>query len=267
MFDIERQAPLVRSQMLSCYPAHSLKALEDIRSKAITQRTGFDLDAEIITRKGSRRWIRITATVECSNNRPVRLFGMKQDITDEKARWDRLRRRAEVDELTGLANRSLFQAKLSEICAIPAATQAAGALILIDLDGFKAVNDSIGHRAGDACLAEAGRRLSRACPDAVLVARNGGDEFAVLLGPAANADRVSAIASHIVRTMSRPVCTHGHSFVVSASVGVAPIDGCSASELFERADAALYAAKGGGKNTYRWYEPGAPCSLRRRTRN
>jgi diguanylate cyclase (GGDEF)-like protein len=253
MFDIERSSPLVRSQVLPCYPQHSLKALESVRGKAIAERRGFDLDTEIVTRRGSRRWIRIAATVECAGGRAVRLLGMKQDITEEKARWERLRRLAEEDELTGLANRSLFQAKLSDVCAA-ACPPASGALLLADLDGFKAVNDTLGHQAGDECLTEAARRLRRACPDAIMVARIGGDEFAVLLGPVPDAHRVSAIAAHIVRTMSKPVETRGHSFVIGASVGIAAIGGCSAAELFERADAALYAAKSGGKNTFRWYD-------------
>jgi len=255
MFDIPRDSPLVRRQMLTCYPDESLKALEAIRSRAIAQRNGFTLDTEIVTPRGRRRWIRITATVECAGNRPIRLFGIKQDITEEKARWDRLRRVAEVDELTGLANRRRFQSVLSDFCEASGGLHAAGALLLVDLDGFKDVNDSLGHAAGDDCLKQAARRLDELCTDAIVVARIGGDEFAVLLKPMPEAHRIAAIAAQIVQAMGLPVDHHGRRFKIGASVGAAMADGCTPAELFQRADTALYAAKSGGRNTYRWFDP------------
>ena len=252
MFGIERASPLVRNQTLPRYSARSLEALEKIRSESLAQRKGFNLDAAIVTARGMHRWIRITAIVDCAGNRPVRLFGMKQDITEEKAKWDRLRHLAEVDELTGLTNRSLFQSKLAEMCET---ADPGGALLLIDLDGFKDVNDSLGHAAGDECLSEVARRLSRACPDGLTVARIGGDEFAVLLGPPSDKSHVSAIAAHIVKTMSRAVASRGQHFTIGASVGIAWISSCAPGEIFQRADAALYAAKSAGKNTFRWFDP------------
>jgi diguanylate cyclase (GGDEF)-like protein len=255
MFGIERASPLVRKQTLPRYSACSLQALEKIRSESLAQRKGFNLDADIVTERGVQRWIRITAVVDCAGNRPVRLFGMKQDITEEKAKWDRLRYLAEVDELTGLTNRSLFQSKLAEMCETAHPADPGGALLLIDLDGFKDVNDSLGHATGDECLSEVARRLARACPDGLTVARIGGDEFAVLLGPSSDKPQVSAIAAHIVKTMSRPVASRGQRFTIGASVGIAWISSCAPGEIFQRADAALYAAKSAGKNTFRWFDP------------
>jgi diguanylate cyclase (GGDEF)-like protein len=255
MFDIERASPLVRNQALPRYSAHSLKTLEKIRSESLAQGKGFNLDAELVTARGTQRWIRITALVDCAGKRPIRLFGMKQDITEEKAKLDRLRYLAEVDELTGLTNRSLFQSKLAQMCETSRPDRTGGALLLIDLDGFKEVNDSLGHAAGDECLSEVARRLSRACPDGLTVARIGGDEFAVLLGPAPDKPQISAIAAYIVKTMSRPVASRGQRFTIGASVGIAWIDDCAPGEIFQRADAALYAAKSAGKNTFRWFDP------------
>ena len=82
IFDLPRGAPLDRAKTLECYPPESRKILEALRSKAIAERAGFNLDTEIVTMAGRRRWIRITATVECENDRPIRIFGMKQDITE-----------------------------------------------------------------------------------------------------------------------------------------------------------------------------------------
>ncbi|HEX5509670.1 MAG TPA: sensor domain-containing diguanylate cyclase [Pseudolabrys sp.] len=254
MFDIPRDVPLLRNQTLTCYPPESLRALETIRSRAIAQRRDFNLDAEIVTPKGKHRWIRITAVVDCVGDRPIRLFGFKQDITEEKAKWERLRYLAEFDELTGLANRRRFEGKLWDFCEAPAAAPTDGALLLIDLDGFKAVNDSLGHAAGDACLQQAARRLTEVSLDAIVVARIGGDEFAILFGPG-GAQRIATVATQIVQAMNRPVTYRDRKFNIGASVGIAWACGCSPTELFQRADAALYAAKSSGRNTFRWFDP------------
>lgn len=254
MFDIPRGSPLVRRQTLACYPEESLKMLESIRSRALEQRTDFNLDAEILTAKGHRRWIRITAMVECAGDRPIRLFGIKQDITEEKIRWEQLRYIAEFDELTGLANRSQFQSRLCALCEASEAGNRGGALLLIDLDGFKEVNDSLGHAAGDACLKEAAQRLTDVCRKASIVARIGGDEFAVLLETHYRIE-AAELARKIIMAMSRPTNCGGHPFKIGASVGIASISGRSSSELFQCADTALYAAKSGGRNTFRWFDP------------
>jgi diguanylate cyclase (GGDEF)-like protein len=254
MFEIPRDAPLKRRQTLVCYPEASLKALEAIRSRAIERRDGFNLDAEIVTSGGNRRWIRITASVECAGDRPIRLFGIKQDITEEKAKFERLRYLAEFDELTGLANRSHFQSKLAAFCETPGPVTGA-ALLLIDLDGFKDVNDSLGHAAGDRCLKEVAQRLADVCRDAIVLARIGGDEFAVLLESATGAHRITAAAATIVQAMRRPVDCLGRQFKIGASVGIASAAERTPAELVQRADAALYAAKSGGRNTFRWFDP------------
>ncbi|MGE5536775.1 MAG: diguanylate cyclase domain-containing protein [Acidobacteriota bacterium] len=254
IFDIPRDMPLVRNQTLSCYPPESLKALETIRSRAIAERKDFNLDAEIVTPKGKHRWIRITAVVDCAGNRPVRLFGFKQDITEERAKVERLRYLAEFDELTGVANRRRFEDKLWDFCEAPTAAPRDGALLLVDLDGFKDVNDSLGHAAGDACLQQAARRLTEVCLDAIVVARIGGDEFAVLFGPG-GVQKITAVATQIVEAMNRPVTYQGRKFKIGASVGIAWAHVCTPTELFQRADAALYAAKSDGRNTFRWFDP------------
>jgi len=257
LFDQERGTPLDRSVTLQCYPEESLRALTKARSKAIEDRTGFSLETEIVTPKGNRRWIRITATVECVDGVAVRIFGMKQDITDEKILADRNRYLAEFDVMTGLANRSQFQSKLAELSLTSASGRRPfGALLLIDLDEFKAVNDSCGHAAGDECLREAAQRIRHVCRDAELVARIGGDEFAVMLRAELQFADISETARAIVAEMSRPVRFRGLQLQIGASVGVALVDDCTPSQLFLMADTALYAAKNAGRSTFRIHKPG-----------
>jgi diguanylate cyclase (GGDEF)-like protein len=257
LFGIARGTPLQRDQVLPCYPAHSLRTLEAVRSRAIAERNGFTLDTEIVARDRTPRWIRITACVDSAGARSARLFGIKQDITEQRLEIDRLRNLAETDQLTGLANRMRFDSALDAACAQAAFSPGrGGALLLVDLDGFKALNDSFGHAAGDACLRQAAHRLAALCGDASLTARIGGDEFAVLLGEdATRAPGAGRIAAGVIEAMASPLDCCGRTFRLGASVGIARIAAASAGEIFARADAALYAATAGGRNTYRWYEP------------
>lgn len=224
--------------------------LQTLRTKAIAEGSGFSLDAAITTVRGERRWIRITATVECEGGHPVRIFGMKQDITEEKLLADRMRFLAEFDGMTGLSNRERFQTSLAalEHGGVPVA-----ALLLVDLDGFKWVNDTHGHAVGDACLTELARRLKDVCGERPACFRIGGDEFAVFAG----AEEAEPLAGAIVAALARPVLEDGPALVLGASVGIARLGaGCSGTELFTRADAALYAAKAAGRGTFRVFDAG-----------
>jgi diguanylate cyclase (GGDEF)-like protein len=251
IFGIPRLLPLVRKQALVCYPAQSLKTLEAARAPAIERRQGFSLDAEIVTPQGKRRWIRISAAVECAGDRAIRLFGVKQDVTEERAQSERLHYLAAIDALTDLANESQFQTRLAAACEADVIRP--GFLLLVDLDDFGQVNDAHGHVAGDLCLKNAAERLAEACGGTSFVARLGRDEFAVLLYPEGSVTRVNMMAARIVRSMGQPFDCDGHSFKIGASIGIAAIDGRSAYEVSQRAEAALRAAKTAGRNTYRWF--------------
>ncbi|WP_246154602.1 GGDEF domain-containing protein [Methylobacterium oryzihabitans] len=250
MFDLPRDAPLDRNRIVGCYTPLSRAALTAMRNQAIAERGGFSLDAEIVTPLGRRRWIRINAVVEAEDEAPVRIFGMKQDITEEKLLADRTRYLAEFDTLTGLSNRATFQARCADFDQSPPGRRPFAALLLVDLDGFKPVNDTLGHAAGDACLVEIATRLRTVCRDGDAVARIGGDEFAILLrtAPPGHAEET---AGRLVAALQRPIAWGGRVFAVGASIGVAHAGRRSSAELFSAADAALYAAKGEGRGRFR----------------
>lgn len=253
LFDAPRGSVLDRASTVECYTPQSREALHTVRSQAIAERSGFTLDAEIVTPKGRHRWIRLTATVQCENGVAVRIFGMKQDITEEKILADQTRYLAEFDSLTGLANRHRFKERLSHVRV----SHAVGSLLLVDLDGFKTINDTFGHALGDECLVEMAKRLSQACEGAELVARIGGDEFAVLLGAELAEAAILDHAARIVHSLSQPVTCTGSTLALSASVGIALVSDCAPSELFGNADSALYAAKAAGRNTFRLFSGSA----------
>jgi diguanylate cyclase (GGDEF)-like protein len=249
LFGLEPRSPLTRAATVAMYEPESRRKLTEVRSAAIRDGEGFTLDAQINSAKGEARWIRITAIVERQNGVPVRLFGMKQDITAEKTLFDQLRHLAETDAVTGLASRAKFESMLDEVAVSSAPERKA--LLLIDLDSFKAVNDRLGHQAGDDCLREAARRISQAAPDAALVARLGGDEFAVI-HDFTSSENLEDICRRVVEKLEWWVGSSPGRFKVSASIGAAPIrQGIAAKDIFAEADKALYAVKAAGKNSFR----------------
>lgn len=248
LFDIEPQSAISRDYIVSLYCPQSRLDLKAVRDKAIEDGTGFTLDARITTAKGNLRWIRITAIVDRIDGRPVRIFGMKQDITSEKLMFEQIRRMTEVDSLTGLASRArfedLFRTIWTEKQALP------HALLLIDLDGFKAVNDRLGHQAGDEFLRLTARRLIEAAPTAVMRARIGGDEFAIIQAFETQQDLIM-LTRQIAEVLDDDVSLSLHGLTVSASIGAAAISPTSTpEEIFLRADRALYRAKACGKAAF-----------------
>ncbi|BBE74626.1 diguanylate cyclase domain-containing protein [Oharaeibacter diazotrophicus] len=254
LFELPRGIAVTREMVLPLYPEESRARLRAVRDRALAERSGFQLDVEIRTARGAARWIRITATVECDGDVPVRIFGMKQDITEERLLADRLRHMAESDAMTGLASRARFQSALAAFDAPDDPLARSGVLMIVDLDGFKQVNDGFGHAAGDACLRRAADRLAVACRDAELVARIGGDEFAVIWRAERIADpelRAARIASDLAETVGSGAAK----VRIGASIGIARADGRSADELFRAADDAMYRAKAAGRGTYRTAPP------------
>lgn len=237
-----------RGEVVELYDAESREALHRLRSRAIERASGFTLDARISRTDGEERWVQIVANIECEAGHPVRLAGTKRDITRQRAEAERLKASAETDCLTGLANRSLFQIRFLDASRAAPILTPLGALILFDVDGFKQVNDRFGHLAGDACLAQFGKRLSQAFFDALMVARVGGDEFAVLLPSNRHLLRIARRAKEAIKLLSTPVLWNGHLLEVGASYGIAIAENAMAYDaeaMFMRADRALYAAKRG----------------------
>ena len=248
LFDLPRDRMPDRQMTLACYTPASFWELAERRDQAIANRSGFSMDAEIFTPKGNHRWIRITATVECQGDVPVRIFGIKQDITEAKLMLDRTRYLANFDVMTGLANRAQFQTRLAEICATEQGAGVSAALLLIDLDGFKQVNDTYGHDAGDRVLVHTATQLRAATRADDTVARLGGDEFVVLCEHT-SVDEADVVAARIVDALREPIDLDGTLVAVHASIGtVAANPSYSAPELLREADAAMYRAKLNGRD-------------------
>jgi diguanylate cyclase (GGDEF)-like protein/PAS domain S-box-containing protein len=188
-----------------------------------------------------------TAVLTDSDGRSFGYIGVISDVTHRVALERELRHAAFHDPLTGLANRTLLRERLDECADAPVS------LLLLDLDGFKAVNDSLGHQLGDEVLLEVSRRLARSCRPSDLLVRLGGDEFVALV----EGDRARAIslAERFLKILSDPIALGDREISLGCSIGIAsPTDGTSDSVLRD-ADIAMYVAKSKGKGRYQIFEP------------
>ena len=182
------------------------------------------------------------------------------DITQRKEAEQRMQYRADHDALTGLPNRALFQDRLEAALAASHRHGQPFAVLFIDLDLFKSVNDRLGHPAGDALLIEVGSRIGECVRESDTVARFGGDEFAVVLTDVGGAAEAEEVAQRICDSLAMPFALPQGEARVAGSVGIAlsPAHGCDRACLEERADKALYAAKRAGGNRWRMFSPPAP---------
>jgi len=180
---------------------------------------------------------------------------VEQRTAELRASQVMLEQLAYADPLTGLPNRRLFSDELRHMRAQAVRDKTPFTLLLIDLDHFKQVNDTLGHDAGDALLVEVARRLRLCVRETDRLARLGGDEFAVLLNNTADEQDVDQVARRIVDSVSEPIPFGAHRMRVGASIGAAACHGTQASDeaLYKQADLALYQAKSAGRNTWVWY--------------
>lgn len=214
---------------------------------------GDTIEIRYLRPDGQRLWLAIRGERVGED----RLVGVTFDITAQKQAEEEAWRMASLDGLTGLSNRASFQETLEHICANTAGETSAFSLLLVDLDHFKDVNDTLGHDAGDQLLMEVGARLRRTARAGDVVARFGGDEFAVLVREPPAAGCAEKLAERIRTTLLEPFATRGRTFATRASIGIAtfPDDGASAKDLLKSADIALYRAKAEGRNRFVTYTP------------
>ena len=183
-----------------------------------------------------------------------------------KVTEDRIRFLAHHDDLTGLANRLLFQQRMAQAVSAAARGEHGLALLYLDLDSFKQVNDTRGHAAGDRLLAAVARRLTASVREGDTVARMGGDEFAIIQPRPGQPGAAVHLAARVVETLAAPFEIDGQRVLIGVSVGVAvhPANGDTPDLLLRNADTALYCAKDSGRNCYRVFEPGMSARLRER---
>jgi diguanylate cyclase (GGDEF)-like protein len=227
-------------------------------------------DVQVSLRVGDKqRWWSLTAKpLVDERGHSLGWRGVARDVTQARAADRRLAWLAHFDTLTGLTNRAHFRVLLEKALQHARRYGGGGAVMCLDLDGFKNVNDTLGHATGDALLTEVGKRLREAVGNTKsdIVARLGGDEFAVLLRTATTEADVSAVAHQILDAMKRPCVTQGAEIPVRASIGIArfPDDGITVDEMMQHADLALYDAKAHATGSLRFFAQRMGEQVRRR---
>ena len=201
-------------------------------------------------------WLAIDRVLSPDGN-VINYVGMWSDISERKEAEARIHYLAHYDALTGLPNRVLFADRLSQALIHARRNEDVVALLFVDLDRFKVVNDTLGHRVGDELLKEISERLQQCMREEDTVSRQGGDEFVILLAKLEFPENAAVVADKILSALSRPMRCDGHELTVTCSLGIAcyPGDGSEPEVLMRNADMAMYRAKNVGRNNYQFYKP------------
>ncbi|HMP55721.1 MAG TPA: EAL domain-containing protein, partial [Novosphingobium sp.] len=208
--------------------------------------------------KGTQRWWELSGTPKLDDDGNFAGFrGVGSDVTEQRESSDKIAHMARYDTLTGLPNRMMLTEALGEAMRYAAQWRTRCAFMMIDLDRFKAVNDTLGHLVGDALLAQVSARLKEQMSENELCGRLGGDEFAIVVRDASDLERVARVAERVIHHLSRPYEVDHHTLYVGASVGSAvyPRDGDTVETLMRNADLALYRSKEEGGGVHHTYEP------------
>jgi diguanylate cyclase (GGDEF)-like protein len=230
---------------LNFHPPHARETVSG--AVAQTMRTGqpFDFETDLQTAKGKIRRVRCLGELEYHEGKPVAVIGVLQDISDRYEMEQTLRRLASTDDLTQIPNRAHCELELDQRIIAARRHGADLALLLIDLDGFKAINDQCGHHAGDEVLKLIGARLKTGYLADCFIARLGGDEFVVIVSSQADCRNLDRLVERLLLDL-RLTVKHGPSELnISATIGICHLDETveTRSDLMQRADIALYAAK------------------------
>ena len=237
-------------------------------SAALERAQPYSLECRLLRADGSVGILHEQAVVTCdAAGKPVRIHGTTQDITERRRNEERLRTLALYDPLTGLPNREFFREQFGHSLAHAERIGRSLAVMMLDIDRFKRINETFGHGAGDQLLKEVGARLAQTLRDADYVtradfvpadqnlARLGGDEFTIMLASLARPEDVAKVARRILEMVACPIMLNGEETVVTASIGIAvyPADGADTDTLLKNADSAMYFAKEQGKNNYQFF--------------
>ncbi len=261
----------VRTLKGSILPADMPMLLRSLK-QALRQRKPWQCEYRVVDADGHQRWHMTNATLQEEPDGTVLLHGYALDVTDRKQAAQEIERLAFYDPLTRLPNRRLLLDRLQRLMLQLQRTHQRGALLFIDLDNFKDLNDTLGHDMGDQLLAQVAARLSASVRECDTVARFGGDEFVVLLETLDAAEEQAArqaeiVARKVLMALNHPFELGGREHYSTPSIGLALFgpERQSMDELLKHADLAMYEAKAAGRNTHRFFDPGMQQALHQRS--
>mgnify|MGYP000291135299 CR=1 FL=1 len=259
------QAELIGTYPSSLAPYNKQKANEiytkigDILKKGHIWRG----ELEIKRKDGDMLDIWLNASAIKNNGKVINLIGMYADITEHKKNQKQIEFLAYHDALTGLPNRVVAYEEFKVLSALAKAQSHQMAVLFLDLDGFKSINDTLGHHVGDMLIKDVAHRIQKVLTPENIICRQGGDEFLIILSDIKNTSDISEIAKRLLSSLNEPFNLDTHIVPISTSIGIAryPEHGETFEELMKKADTAMYSAKSEGKNTFRFYENAMASNL------
>ncbi len=254
--DLDPNAPTSAEIGLSVYHGKWLDEIQNAMDTAIHKGIAYNLKLQMITALGNTKWVHTIGTPVINHGEVTHIRGSMQDITSQKIAQEKIEWLAHFDILTGLPNRALLNEKVKSAINLASRTHAPFAVLFLDLDNFKNINDTLGHDVGDLLLIEVSKRMKAMMRESDILSRQGGDEFVILL-PNATPDNAAHVAEKILNIVSQACQLKTRELTVTASIGIAlyPMDGENFNQLLQSADSAMYHAKNDGRNCYRFFTP------------
>lgn len=247
------------SWMLRLHPDDSESVVQDIYRHIENKETNWMAEYRFLRADGSYAFVINRGYIVYDENKgPIRMLGSIMDVSERKSLEDQLSHQALHDPLTKIANRVLFKDRIDHALTKLARSNSSLAVLFLDLDNFKAVNDSLGHSTGDKLLICVAERLQDCLRGSDTAARFGGDEFAILMESMYRPEEATTIAERIIAVLKQPFRIDGKEIRVGSSIGIAmtvPNDSVGSDELLRNADLAMYMAKSQGKGKYVVFEP------------
>jgi diguanylate cyclase (GGDEF)-like protein/PAS domain S-box-containing protein len=257
LFGLAANAPMVDYRVLQrrLHP-EDRELFEATMRHAVKQGADFQVDYRVTWDDGSVHWVSNRGQVHRSpDGRALRVIGAGMDITDRKLAEQRIAHMAHHDALTGLPNRVLLRDRIQQAIAQAHRNDAQLAVLFLDLDRFKTINDSLGHQLGDRLLQSVASRILVCVREGDTVSRVGGDEFVIVIPGVSAAGDASAVAAKILEVLSSAFHLNGNDLHVNASIGISlyPADGLDAETLMRNADTAMYHAKDSGRANFQYF--------------
>ncbi len=280
LLGIPPEAPSSYDQLFAGIPSDDRDRVRNIIDNAQRNQTSFSLDFRLPGRNGKERFISSQGEVLPGNTGSNRIMtGIVQDVTRLKKAEEKIRRLALYDNLTGLANRLLFKEHLEKAISLARRRNLPLAVMFLDLDHFKKINDTLGHHMGDLLLQQVAERLTSSLRETDSIARTGsseqdvdcisrlgGDEFSLLLSGISSPETAAKLAERVLANIARPMLLEGHETFITTSLGISiyPTDGDTAEKLLRNADTAMYHAKTEGRNNHQFFRQSMNTATRLR---